>query len=134
MYFFSQKKINLASKICSIFLYLLISYFETNYKKYIYMWRGFNEFVLLFVTTKITEHTPTFYYTDRLRITFWIALTMSVRPSVCPCKFKYAKYMSQMTKYLNEIWYGSFFRSWDESYWNWKNRSMFRPSPHTNVS
>ena len=39
-------------------------------------------------------------------------------PSVrlCVHVFLFAKYKSQMTTYLDEIWYGSFIRSWDETF------------------
>ena len=46
-------------------------------------WSGYYVFVHLFVTGK-RKRVP---FDDLHRITFWVDLCMSVRPSVCPCMF-----------------------------------------------
>ena len=101
---------------------------------YTTMWWGYNEFVLLFVTTKNTGPRPTFYYTDRLRITFGIDLTMSVCPSVCVSMYSCAqstghKWQHIWMKFGMVAFFGP--RTIPIDFGN--NRSMFRPSPHTNV-
>ena len=55
---------------------------QTIYTLHHHRWRGYNAFVRNIVTYRKNIRTPTFKYTVRLRITFWVDLTMSVRPSV----------------------------------------------------
>ena len=75
-------------------------HFPLLFIPYITMWWGYNEFVLLFVTSKNTGPRPTFYYTDRLRITFWIDLTMSVRPSVCVSMYSCSQSTGRKWQYI----------------------------------